>query len=237
MRMRCVMHAPFEGPAAIEDWVRAKGWQMVITRTYAGEKLPSVDEFDILVLMGGPQSPFEIDQYPYLQDEIVLVSQATAASKAMIGFCLGSQIIAEALGAATLRSPEREVGVFPVKLTKEGREDPVFGIFPEAFPVFHWHNDIPGIPEGAVLLANSPGCPRQAFRYGDRVYGLQFHLEPTRESAGELIDNCPADLAPGKYVQTAEQILSADFAAINKKMIAILDALAGQIQAGQIPNQ
>lgn len=201
---------------------------MAITRTYAGEQLPGTDEFDFLVLMGGPQNPSETDKYPYLRDEIELVSRATTDQKAIVGFCLGSQIIAEALGATTERSPQKEVGIFPVTLTEEGRTDSVFGNFPDKFPVFHWHNDMPGIPEGAVLLADSPGCPHQAFRFGDRIYGLQFHLEPTRASAKELIDNCPDDLAPGTFIQTEEEILSSDFTTINNKMVTILNSLASR---------
>ncbi len=226
MRIHCVLHASFEGPAAIRDWAHAKALEMTATRTYAGEQLPGTSEFDFLVVMGGPQSPLEIEKYPFLRDEIELVSRAVADQKVILGICLGSQIIAEALGAATQRSPQKEIGVFPVTLTQEGRVDPIFKNFPDKFPAFHWHNDMPGIPDGAVLLAKSPGCPHQAFRYAERIYGLEFHLEPTRESAKELIDSCPDDLAPSVYTQTEKEILSADFGTINGKMETILELLA-----------
>ena len=200
MRIHCVLHASSEGPAAIEHWAQAKGLEFATTKTYAGEQLPDTNEFDFLVVMGGPQSPLEIEKHPFLRDEIELVSRAVADHKVILGICLGSQIIAEALGAATQRSPEKEIGVFPIDLTAEGRVDPIFKNFPDKFSAFHWHNDMPGIPKGAVLLAQSLGCPHQAFRYGDRVYGLEFHLEPTRESAMELIDNCVSHPVPWTQV-------------------------------------
>jgi GMP synthase (glutamine-hydrolysing) len=170
-----------------------------------------------------------MDEYPFLRDEVALVSQAVAEHKVILGICLGSQIIAEALGAETKRSPEREVGQFPVELTDDGRLDPVFKGFPNRFSAFHWHNDMPGIPSGAVLLAKSEGCPHQAFRYGDRTYGLQFHLETTGQSAKELIRKCPGDLNEGKYTQSREEILSADFGPMNTKMEAILNFLVERI--------
>ncbi len=231
MRIHCILHASFEGPAAIKDWAQAKGLEMTTTSTYAGEQLPNTNEFDFLVIMGGPQSPLEIDKYSFLRDEIELVSRAVADEKAILGICLGSQVIAEALGAPTQRSPEKEIGVFPIELTEEGRLDPIFKNFPDKFSAFHWHNDMPGIPDGAVLLARSLGCPHQAFRYGNRIYGLEFHLEPTRASAKELIENCPGDLEEGIYTQTEEEILSADFDAINKKMETILDLLVRQVSS------
>lgn len=226
MRIHCVLHASFEGPAAIKDWAQAKGLEMTTTRTYAGEQLAGTNEFDFLLVMGGPQSPLEMEKYPFLQDEIELVSRAIADQKVILGICLGSQIIAEALGAPTQRSPQKEIGVFPVVLTEAGRVDPLFKNFPNKFSAFHWHNDMPGIPNGAVLLAKSLGCPHQAFRYGERIYGLEFHLEPTRESAKELIENCPGDLEPSTYTQTENEILSADFGTINRKMETILELLA-----------
>ncbi len=225
MRIHCILHAAFEGPAAIKDWAQAKGLAMTTTSAYAGEQLPNTTEFDLLVIMGGPQSPLQINKHSFLRDEIELVSRAVAEEKAILGICLGSQVISEALGAPTQRGPEKEIGVFPIELTEQGRLDPIFKNFSDKFLAFHWHHDMPGIPDGAVLLAKSSGCPHQAFRYGDRIYGLEFHLEPTRESAKELIENCPGDLEGGIYTQTGEEILSADFGAMNKKMETILDLL------------
>ena len=139
---------------------------------------------------------------------------------------MGAQIIGESLGAQTQRSPNKEIGVFPIHLTHDGEQDPVFKMFPHTFDVMHWHNDMPGLSEKAVLLAYSEGCPRQAIRYSDRVYGLQFHMEMTTPLVQGMIENCASDITADQYVQTASTLLSANLTEINQKMFLILDHLA-----------
>lgn len=226
MHIHYIQHAPFEKLGVIEDWAHRQGYQLSGTQTYNGETLPLVATFDFLVIMGGPQSPSQLEQYPYIRAEIELAKQAITQQKPVLGVCLGAQIIAESLGAKTTQSPNKEIGVYPVELTKEGEQDPLFKLFSRQFNVMHWHNDMPGIPNDAVLLAHSAGCPRQAFRYGDRVYGLQFHLEMTAECIEGMIAYCAEDLQPGRYVQTKEELLTADHAPINQKMCMTLDYLA-----------
>jgi GMP synthase (glutamine-hydrolysing) len=225
MRIHSIIHAPFEKLGAIENWIAKRNHSLITTHTYNGDVLPSPSEFDFLIIMGGPQSPCELEQYPYLRDEIALTKAAILANKIVLGFCLGAQIIAEALGVKTMRSPHKEVGVYPITLTDEGEVDPLFQQFPVQFDVMHWHNDMPGIPAGAVLLAKSEGCPQQAFRYGDRVYGLQFHMEMTAELVRGMIEHCPWDLRMGDYIRTRAELLAADHDAINRKLEGLLDYL------------
>lgn len=131
------------------------------------------------------------------------------------GFCLGAQLIGEALHARAERSPFKEVGVFPVTLTDEGERDPLLANVPKEFSVFHWHNDMPGLTKEAVILAKSEGCPRQIIRYSPLAYGFQCHPEMTLQIADELMKHCSNDLVPGKYVQTGEEILGYDYYALN----------------------
>ncbi len=229
MHIHYIQHAPFEKLGVIEDWAHQEGYQLSGTQTYNGETLPHASAFDFLIIMGGPQSPLQLEQYPYLLAEIELSRQAIAQQKPVLGVCLGAQIIAESLGATTTQSPNKEIGVYPIELTKEGEQDPLFKLFSKQFNVMHWHNDMPGIPKDAVLLAQSAGCPRQAFRYGDRVYGLQFHLEMDTDCIKGMIEHCAEDLQPGRYVQTKEELLTADHASINQKMCMVLDYLASRI--------
>lgn len=114
MRISVIMHADFETPGVIEEWAQAKKHSFRIFKPYQVESLPAVEEFDFLIVMGGPQSPLALEEAPYLVDEIKLISRAIQAKKIVLGFCLGAQLIGEALGAKTERSPEKEVGIYPV---------------------------------------------------------------------------------------------------------------------------
>ncbi|MCP4473903.1 MAG: GMP synthase [Gammaproteobacteria bacterium] len=220
MRMHFISHASFEALGAIEEWVTQKGHVLSGSAPYKGEAIASVEQFDFLIVMGGPQSPLEIDRYPYFSDELALIKAAIAANKKVLGICLGAQLIAEALGATTEKSEHREMGCFTIETLAT---DPIFDQFPASFKVMHWHNDMPGLPDDAVLLASSAGCSRQAFRYGDRVYGLQFHLEFTQLLMKGLIAHCQDDLKAGTYINSSEELMNVDFAAINAKLYRLLD--------------
>jgi GMP synthase (glutamine-hydrolysing) len=226
MKIHYIQHAPFEKLGVIETWAIENHYSLSGTQTYADEKLPDASTFDFLIVMGGPQSPLETEQYPYLRDEITLIEQAIKQNKRVLGICLGAQLIAEALGAKTQRSPHKEIGVYPIELLDSAKTDPIFSHLPKKLDVMHWHNDMPGIPNNAVLLAKSEGCPQQAFRYGDRVYGFQFHVEMTKELIEGMIQHCPDDLKPGAYIRTAAELLSSDFEKINATMLFALDQIA-----------
>lgn len=226
MRIHYIIHAPFENLGVIEDWIIKHKHAATGTHTYRGEQLPDVTEFDFLIVMGGPQSAITLDQYPYLQQEIELIRQAIQANKAILGVCLGAQLLGVALGAAAENSPHKEIGIYPIETTEAAEHDALFKLFPKHFPVMHWHGDMPGLSEECVLLAGSAGCPRQAFRYGDKVYGFQFHLEFTPENVIDLLTHCGDDLASGKYVSEAEELMALDLQAINQKMHMTLDYLA-----------
>lgn len=225
MKIHYVMHAPFEKLGMIETWARNSGHLLSSTHIYKNETLPKTDDFDFLILMGGPQSPLNKEKDPYLWDEIALTKQAIENNKIVLGFCLGAQIIAESLGAKTEQSPYKEVGFYPIELTAAGAADPLFKHFSGSLHVMHWHNDMPGLPTGAVLLASSEGCPRQAFRYGNTVYGFQFHPEMTVENIQQMILNCPDDLQPGRYVQTKEILATVNTEKMNAKLEIFLDNL------------
>ncbi|MDE3399589.1 MAG: GMP synthase [Coxiella burnetii] len=227
MKIHYIMHAPFEKLSAIEVWATQKSYDLSGTHVYKGEKLPRALNFDCLILMGGPQSPFKTDKYPYLLDEIQFVKKDLAGNKKILGICLGAQLIAEALGAKTLHSPYKEIGIYPIQTLPEATDDPFFSKLPKSFDVMHWHNDMPGIPKDVVLLAKGEGCPHQAFRYGDRVYGFQFHMELTLSVIEEMIEKYRGDLEPGKFVRTKEEMLHSNYNEVNAKMFTFLDYLEG----------
>lgn len=223
MKIQYILHADFERPGIIETWAAQNQFKENFCRPFAQEVVPEFVDFDLLILMGGPQSPLNMEEAPYLREEISLIKKALLARIPILGFCLGAQLIGEALGACTGHSPHKEVGAFPIHLTEEGRKDPLFINLPPQFSVAHWHNDMPGLTPDAKILAFSEGCPRQIVRYLPFVYGFQCHPELTRQNIEALLLHCPDDLKPGKFVQSVEQILAHDFASMNMIMMEILD--------------
>lgn len=225
MKILCITHADFETPGTIETWAASKKHQFTICKPYRGEDCLKHNEFDLLILMGGPQSPLELEKDPYLKDEIQLIKNAIQQDKFIIGFCLGAQLIGEALGAKTQRSPEKEVGVYPVYLTPAGLNDPLLEGMPNSFPAIHWHNDMPGQTADSSLLAYSEGCPRQIIRYAPKIYGFQCHLEITLEGIETMIKACPNDLNSSPFTQTAQELKMQDYSEINMRMHQILDKI------------
>jgi GMP synthase (glutamine-hydrolysing) len=223
MKILCITHADFETPGVIESWAHDAKHHFKVSKPYREKLSDNPNDFDILIIMGGPQSPLKLEQFPYLADEVELIQQFLAQDKKVLGFCLGAQLIGEALGATTERSPEKEIGVYPITLTQEAATDPLLQHLPTTLPVIHWHNDMPGITETSTLLAFSAGCPRQIIRYKKNVYGFQCHLEITHEGIHALLEAVPGDLKPSTFTQTKENILTQDYASINNTMIDILN--------------
>jgi len=227
------MHESFEAPAAIEIWAKKMEHSLSYTKLYENETFPTECSFEFLVIMGGPQSPATTTkECPHFdaEKEIQFVKKAIEENKIILGVCLGSQFIGEALGAHFEHSPNREIGVFPLILTEDGKLDPIFSDFPEKFMVGHWHGDMPGLTPEAKVLATSEGCPRQIVRYTHKIYGFQCHFEFTPDAIDEMIKNNAHELEEYKglpYIQTTEGLRMNDYSEINKLLFKFLDRLTG----------
>jgi len=130
-----------------------------------------------LIILGGPMNVDQEESCPHLREELRAIETALQADIPILGICLGAQLIAKALGADVGRNPCKEIGWYNVQRTEAGKGDPVLSHFGETEKIFQWHGDTFEMPRDAVHLASSKACLNQAFRYGDRVYGFQFHLE------------------------------------------------------------
>jgi len=225
----CLQHVPFEGLGSIEPWLKTAGYAITHTRLFESAELPDRDTFNLLVVMGGPMSANNESNFPWLVYEKRLIRAAIKAGKSVLGVCLGAQLIASSLGAGVYPNRHKEIGWFPVQGIPLS-DNSMFKL-PASLDVFHWHGETFDLPSGAVRLARSEGCENQAFQIGKSVIGLQFHLETTPQSAEDIISNCRDELTPSQYVQTEEEMLSAEpekYQSINQVMHGVLSFLQHQ---------
>jgi GMP synthase (glutamine-hydrolysing) len=183
MNVLIIQNVTAEGPGTIADHLRTTNTTVTLIDLEQGQTLPDIQAYSHVVIMGGPMAVYEMDRTPYLHAEARLIEQAVKANKHVLGVCLGAQMLAHVLGARVYPGRMKEIGWYDVTLTEEGMHDPSMAEL--AVPgknvaqVFQWHGDTFDLPEGAARLASSNLFPNQAFRYSDRVYALQFHIEVT----------------------------------------------------------
>ena len=177
MHVLAFRHVPFEGAGLIHPVLEQRGISIEYVDLYGGDAPPDFAAAAGLIFMGGPMSVN--DPLPYLKQEMDFILAAVKRRQPVLGICLGSQLIAKALGASVHRNPCKEIGWFDIHLTEAASGDALFAGVNRRETVFHWHGETFDLPRGAVRLAWSDACANQAVRFADAVYGLQFHLEVT----------------------------------------------------------
>lgn len=228
MRVHIIQHVALEGPGAISQWARERGHSISVTEQFTRGTLPAVGDFDFLVIMGGPMSANDGAQFDWLAGEKQLIEEALGEEKAILGVCLGAQLLAQVLGARVYPHTQKEIGWFPVHLTLEAERSRLFSGLPARMTVLHWHGETFDLPEGAVLLAKSKWCRNQAFELDGRVLGLQFHLEVQPQGLERLIEKSAAGLTRAAAVQTAAEIRASAHLAhtLRPTLYTVLDRLA-----------
>jgi GMP synthase (glutamine-hydrolysing) len=235
IHIHVIQHESFESPAAIENWFSMHKCRVTYTHVYNYETFPSdVSSIDMLFVMGGPQSPQSTrEEFPYFDGpaEIQFVKRVIDAGKKVVGICLGAQIIGEALGAAVVHSPNREIGAFEIHKTPAALTDEVCAALPDKFMVGHWHGDMPGLTAQSEVLAYSQGCPRQIVRFTPNVYGFQCHLEFTSQAIAGMIQNCGDELRQFSgfpYVWSAQQLQNYRYTEMNEVLFRMLDIIVAK---------
>ncbi len=171
-------HVPYEPLGTLDPLLKESGFRIrYVNFGREPESRPELENYEALIVLGGPMNSDQIDTYPNLLTEVDIIREALDRDMSILGICLGAQLLAKALGGSVSRNARREIGWCDVELTEAGRNDPVLEAFAPRQEVFQWHEDGISLPPDAVSLASSEISPVQAFRYGEHAYGFQFHLE------------------------------------------------------------
>jgi GMP synthase (glutamine-hydrolysing) len=177
-RLLVFQHVPHEILGTLDPLLRDHGFRIrYVNFGRHPDAVPDLDRYHGLIVLGGPMNCDQVTRHRHLATEVAAIQAAVRDGKPVLGICLGSQLLARALGAPVNRHHTKEIGWYDVAPTDEGLRDPLFRHFSAREKIFQWHGDTFAIPHGAVHLATSAACAHQAFRFGHNTYGLQFHLE------------------------------------------------------------
>ena len=202
MRIHSIHHVPFEGLGTISDFLKQRQLKHSATWLNENNTFPLQEDFDALIIMGGPMSVHDESIFSWLVLEKEFIKQTIDEGKPVLGFCLGAQLIAQVLGAEVKKAPYKEIGWFEI----ENCEHNTVLSVPDNFKAFHWHGEMFEVPQQALPLWYSEACQNQGFIY-ENIIAVQCHFEMTSKTAKALCEHCPDDMLPGEYVQNEQQIL------------------------------
>lgn len=187
----CVRHQTSAPLGIIEDVLVHEEIPWTYLDTWTGSSLPDTRDIGGLLILGGEMNVDQVDAYPHLAGLRDLARSMVDSGQPILGVCLGAQVLTRALGAPVRRMPVREIGFHGIEATEAGRTDPVLVPFSPSATVFQFHEDTCDLPKDAELLFRGQASEVQAFRVGERAYGVQFHFEVTRREIGAWCDETP----------------------------------------------
>lgn len=221
-----VQHLPIEGPYRIGQALVRAGLPLEVCKTYLGDPVPvGADGLSGLVVMGGPMAAYSDEGFPTRRAEIALLADALRRRVPTLGICLGAQLLVEAAGGRAVPGDGPEIGWASVALAGGAAEDPLLQGLPDELTPLHWHGDTVELPQGTQLLASSPAYRNQAFRYGDRAWGFQFHPEVDRAAVlgfvSEFAEECPGEVGAEIAAEAEERV-----AALEPVAVQVFDRFA-----------
>ena len=183
-RVLVFQHIAIEHPGVFRDFLREDGIGWTAVELDAGEPIPDLDAYDALWVMGGPMDVWEDDAHPWLEPERAAIREAVVERRMpFFGFCLGHQLLAQALGGEVGPAATPEIGIMEVELTEAGRASPIFNGLPAVHSCLQWHGaEVLRTPPAAQTLAASPACAVQALGYAGHAFSIQYHIEITGDT-------------------------------------------------------
>ncbi len=194
MRALAIVHQPDAGPGVFAEEIRERGVELDEWPLSERGTAPPLEiaDYDAVLTFGGAMHADQEDRHPWLRFEKDFLAAMVDDGMPLMAVCLGSQLLADAAGGTAPRASEPEIGWFEIEVTDEGARDPLMGPLAPSFTGFQWHSYEARPPEGAAILARSPICT-QAYRIGERAWGIQFHAEVTAEDAQRWTDDYRSD--------------------------------------------
>ena len=209
MNVLAVIHGSSVRAGVLEDEITRLGHCLEEWSLAWGEAPPrSIDDYDAVLVLGGAMHADQDDRHAWLREENLFIQRLLDQHVPLLGICLGAQLIAKAAHAEVYPAATPEVGWTEVELTEAAADDPLLGAFPPRFPAMQWHYYTHDLPGGAVELARSSVCT-QAYRLGERAWGLQFHAEITGDQVRDWVEEAPDELtgpAEDLLAETDERI-------------------------------
>jgi GMP synthase (glutamine-hydrolysing) len=204
-------HVPYEGLGNFEASFRDSGVNLHFLQSYREDlstlHLAEREEVDALVVMGGPMSANDEHRLSFIREELRLIEEALQKEIPILGICLGAQMLAKVLGAKVSRGIKKEIGWYPLSLLPAADQDALFKDLPGEVKMFQWHGETFDLPKGASLLASSELYPHQAFRFGQKAYGLQFHPEMTLPMIRDWLNEGKDEVEKAGLPHSAQDIL------------------------------
>ena len=224
MRLLCIHHEPTSDGGTLLAPARAGGWAIEHWHAHAGEPRPILDGIDAVVAYGGTMNPDDDERLAFLAEVRATLAEAVERDLTVLGICLGAQLLGQALGAGAPRLAEPELGWFSVELTAAGAEDALLGPLAPACEVFQWHDYGCELPPGALPLARSERAPQQAYRVGDAVWAVQFHIDVDADSVERWSAAVP-EIVRARGAEPAELVVrarayDAEYVALSRELMA-----------------
>jgi GMP synthase-like glutamine amidotransferase len=226
MEILVFLHHPLEGLGTIKQWLESHQASITYHKFFTNQAIPNVDDYDALIIMGGPMSVNDEVEHPWITDAVRSIKRAIDGNKKVLGICLGAQLIAKSLGALVKPNQHKEIGLHPISPVKTSNTN-VF-TFPNQLNVIHWHSQTFDIPINATHIAQSEACFNQGFQIGNNVIGLQFHLELDKDSLKSLVKVFKEQLIQDQYVHNEGKInliTDEEFEIMQKNLVNLLNYL------------